>query len=284
MGNNTLDWDDTGALLGIFFGISTLLTVVFMDRVQGKTYRIQDYLASRHWHLFKDEDAIRRVNFVLKISCWIFFGIPPITLIFWGSGLIARYSEFNRNVTGGIGVFLLGFAALFFLFGAFKIKWNRYRMSRYSGFSLLASLCLLTAYQIVVTFIEENDHFFGISSIFLTANAVVMIIIVFMNTADRGTHVGTIVKALPEGDKLDISRASTYDDEITEAWKDDDYVPTQNEIFEMFTINQASQKRGLVGVFEGGLLKIFNHMSPKLRRMITVMLYIIAIAILGKYF
>lgn len=73
MGGNTLDWDNSGGLLGFFFGVSTILTVMFMNRVQGKTYRIQDYLASRHWHLFKDEATIRRINFVLKVSCWIFF-------------------------------------------------------------------------------------------------------------------------------------------------------------------------------------------------------------------
>jgi hypothetical protein len=200
-----------------------------------------------------------------------------ITLIIWGSGLIARFEEGNQYVTGGVSVLLVGFSALFFLFGVFQIKWNKYRMSKISGFSLLASVGFLTGYQISVTFMEESKSFFGISIIFLTANAIVMIIIVFMNNNKTGTHIGEIVNQLPVGEELDIKRSSTYDDEITEAYKDDDYVPSQNEIFEMFTIPKASRKAGLLGIFEGGLTKVFTGINPRLKFIITTVLYIFAL-------
>jgi hypothetical protein len=283
MGTTSIGWDDSGPLLGIFFGVSTFLTILFMNRVQGKTYRIQDYLASRKWHLFKDESTIASINKYLVFSCWVFFSLPPITLVFWGAGMIARYDEWNRNVTAGVAVFLVGFAALFFLFGAFKIKWNRYRMSKISGVSLLISVVLLTAYQIAVVFMEDDDSFFGLSAIFLTANTIIMIVIVFMNSERTGTSIGEIVAQLPGGEELDIRREVDYDDEITEAYKDDDYMPTQNEIFEMYTVSKASRRRNLLGVFEGGLIKIFVGINPRMKFILSVILYLIALSILGIY-
>jgi hypothetical protein len=134
MTNASINMDDAGALLGIFFGISVFLTVVFLNRVQGKVYRMQDYLASRKWHLIKNEKTISAINKILLISCWAFFCLPVITLIVWGSGLIARKEEQNRNVVSGVAVFLVGFSLMFGLFGVFKIKWNKYRVSRLSGF------------------------------------------------------------------------------------------------------------------------------------------------------
>jgi len=173
-------------------------------------YRIQDYLASREWHLIQKESTIASMNKFLVLISWVFFLIPPITLIFWGAGLIVRFHEFKRNTTGGIAVLIVGFSLLFFLYGAFKIKWNRYRMSMSSGISLIISLLLLTAYQISTVLLEDDKNFFGLSSIFLTANAVIMIIIVFMNSSKTGTSVGEIVGKLPTGEELDIHRDSNY--------------------------------------------------------------------------
>lgn len=283
MAHTEIRWDSSGALLGIFFGVSTLLTVIFMNRVQGKTYRIQDYLASRKWHMLKKESTIASVNKFLSFVCWIFFSLPVITLLVWGIGLIIRYDEANQNVTGGIAVLLVGFAILFFLYGAFKIKWNRYRMSFSSGASLIISLLFLTAYQITTVFMEDDDSFFGLSAIFLTANAIIMIIIVFMNTSKTGTSVGEIVNKLPVGDELDIHREKSYSDEITEAYKDDDYIPTQNEVFEMFTINRASKKRKLLGVFDGGIVNLFTKMSPRAKFCFSAFLYFLALCCIGKF-
>ena len=220
-------------------------------------------MASRKWHVLKNEKTIAGINKFLVIICWVFVIMPVITLLAWGIGLIVRFDELNQDVTGGIGVLLVGFSLLFFLYGAFKIVWNRYRMSISSGISLLLALLLLTAYQITTVFMEDDDSFFGLSAIFLTANAILMIIIVFMNSSKTGTSIGEIVKKLPEGDKLDPNRESSYDDEITESYKDDDYIPTQNEIFEMFTVRNASKKRKLLGVSEGGIINIFTGVSPR---------------------
>lgn len=283
MGHTEVRWDSSGALLGIFFGVSTLLAVLFMNKVQGKAYRIQDYLASRKWHLLQNEDTIAKVNKFLYFICYIVFFLPHITLIFWGSGLIARYDENKKNVSGGIGVFLVGIAFIFFVYGSFKIKWNRFRMSFWAAFALINFILFLTAFQITMVFLEDDDSFFGLSSIFLTANAILMIVIVFMNTTRTGTSISEVISKLPPGEEKDIKRNTTYSDEITEAYKDDDYVPTQSEIFEMFTINRASKKRKYLSVIEGGVVHLFTKMNPRTKFFLSAFLYILALVSIGKF-
>jgi len=283
MGVRDLDIESGGPVLGIFFGISTILTVMFLNRVQGKAYRIQDYLASREWHLIQSETVIVRINAILVFSCWVFFFLPVITLLFWGAGMVSRKEEYNQNAVGGVAVLLVGFSLIFGLLGVFKIKWNRYRISKLSIICLALSLILISAFQISTIFIADDDSFFGLSAIFLTANAIVMIIITFMNSGRTGTSIGEIVSQLPTGKELDIHRPSTYDDEITEAYDDDDYLPTQNELFEIFTLNKTTKRKKMLGPFEGGLVKLISGLSRFKRILSTIILYLFAFGILLSY-
>jgi hypothetical protein len=141
----------------------------------------------------------------------------------------------------------------------------------------------LTAYQISTIFIKNDKSFFGLSAIFLTANAVVMILITFINSGITGTSIGEIVAQLPEGPPLDIKRPVNYDDEINECYKNNDYLPTQNEIFEVFTINRVTKKKKMLGPFEGGIAKLMAGLSKTKRIILTVILYILAVAILLAY-
>lgn len=81
------------------------------------------------------------------------------------------------------------------------------------------------------------------------------------------------MEQFPEGEPLDIRRPVTYDDEITECYKKDDYLPTQNEIFEMFTISSATKKKNMLGPFEGGVMKLFTGMSPRVKLIVSIVLY-----------
>jgi len=106
MGNYDLSTDQFSPLLGVFFGVSTIVIFMFLNRVQGKPYRLQDFLADRKWHLIHSETVILRINWMLKITCWFLFFMPIITLIIWGSGVIARLDDDNESVAGGVAILL----------------------------------------------------------------------------------------------------------------------------------------------------------------------------------
>ena len=270
MGTTYLDIDATGPLLGIYFGIIKFLVFLFLDRVNGEAVKINNYLSSRRWHLFQSPDTVKRINSMLVISCYIFFSMPPITLIFWRSGLLRREQKDNYRRAGGIAVFLLGFSLLFFLYGVFKIKWNKFRVSKLSVLCFTISWILLTAYEITTIFVKGSESFFGISVIFFTPNAVILILVAFLSGRKEGAAVSEIVYSLPEGDQLDVKREATYEDEITKAYANDEYIPTQNEIFEMYTLNKIKDFGRIMGPFRGGLLKMFYKMSKVKRTIIII--------------
>ena len=278
-----LETDQYSPVLGAFFGVSLLMTIVFLDRVQGQASRIQDFLADREWHILKSDAAIAHINFMLKISCWVFFTLPLITLIIWGSGVIARLEDDDQKATGGIAILIVGFGLIFLLYGVFNIKWNRYRLSLRSSISIILSLILFTAYKVVAIFNDDDESFFGISVIFLTANCLIMIVIAFLNNPKGGLNIHEVVDQLPEGEALDVNRDVNFDDEITQAYTLDEYIPTQSEIYEIFTISAVSKEKGLRGAFEGGLGKSFLSMSPVKKWTVTLSLYAVALIILGLY-
>ena len=259
------------------------MTIVFLDRVQGQIFRIQDFLADREWHILKSDASKAHINFMLKISCWVFFTLPFITLIIWGSGVIARLEDDGQKASGGIAILVVGIGLMFLLYGVFDIKWNRYRLSLKSSISIIISVIFFTTYKVIVIFNDDDESFFGISVIFLTANCLLMIVIAFLNNPKGGLNIHEVVNELPPGEELDICRDVLYDDEITEAYKEDEYIPTQTEIYEIFTISNVSKQKGFRGVFEGGLGKSFLSMSPMKKWAVTLSLYSVALIILGVY-
>ena len=116
--------------------------------------------------------------------------------------------------------------------------------------------------------------------IFLTKNAVILILVAFLSGHKERAANSKIVQSLPEGDQLDVKREATYEDEITKACAEDEYIPTQNEIFEMFTLNKVKDSGRVMGPFEGGLLKMFYIFSKVKRTIIIVSLYFFSFSIL----
>ena len=92
----------------------------------------------------------------------------------------------------------------------------------------------------------------------------------FLSGHKEGAANSEIVQSLPEGDQLDVKREATYEDEITKACAEDEYIPTQNEIFEMFILYKIKDSGRVIEPFEWGLLKMFYKMSKVKRTIIIV--------------
>ena len=74
--------------------------------------------------------------------------------------------------------------------------------------------------------------FLGLSAVFLTANAFLMIIIVFMlYSKDSMTILDVIKKQVPEGASLSAEDADNLNTLISKEANDPNYKPTKGEIF-----------------------------------------------------
>ena len=72
---------------------------------------------------------------------------------------------------------------------------------------------------------------------FLTANAFLMIILVFMiYSKDSMTILNVIKKFAPEGPSMSSDEAENLNDLINKEINDENYKPTKGEIFQLFTI------------------------------------------------
>lgn len=189
----TVDFESYGPILCVFTLVSVIMNMIFLNRVNGKSYRIKFFLAKRKWHILENPKIIECVNTALTIVCHSLFLIAPITLLFWGAGLMIRRIEQEQTPVGGIAVILIGFSILAFLFGVFKIKWNRFRVSVVSIICIVISMVLLVAYQVVVVFLDSTISFFAISSIFLTANGIILVLIAFINSGVEGSSIKHLI-------------------------------------------------------------------------------------------
>ena len=278
-----VSFESNGPVLGIYFIISSICVVFYLDKVEGKIHRLDGFLAGREWHLIKSAKAVRRINVLVKIVCYAFLTMPPMLLIFWAGGLIRRSTKDDQTPIGGVAVLLIGSALLFFLLGVMKIKWNRYRLSRASLILLLISGVLLVTYQVTTIFLDDDVGFFGVSSIFLATNAVLMIFLAFINSGVQGASMKEVIELkLEDGEPTDTNRGTDFEAEIDEAEGDAAYVPSKSDVFELFTLPSVSQKTGMASTFGGGLQRIFSK-STRQRRFISFVLYFLSLATLFVY-
>ena len=196
--------------LGIFTLLSFLLTLMYFETVKGKIHRIPGQIASYPWVTIQSEIKRKKLAKCMTAFVITFLLIPIITLIIWGS--IVSYStddtrsDLDTNpkpLITPIAIFLVGFAAMAFLIGVLNTKWKKYRLTKCSLFLTAAGLLLLVVFQIVAVFLDEPISYFGVSTIFLAANALFVILVVFINSDTGGRSAQDIIEKLPVSDEVE---------------------------------------------------------------------------------
>ena len=114
---------------------------------------------------------------------------------------------------------------------------------------------------------DDNPTVFGISSVFLMANLIIMILLVYINTAVRGGSIDDIIKKkmseIQEGrPKKDSTRNKDFDDEIKEEKTTKGFIPSQDDVYDLFTIGKPKFYDPKVGTaFRTGFQSMFKNMS-----------------------
>ena len=76
--------------------------------------------------------------------------------------------------------------------------WKKYRLTACSIFLTVCGLLFLIAFQVVAIFLDNPITYFGVSSIFLAGNGILVILIVFINSDTGGRSIQDVIKTLPD--------------------------------------------------------------------------------------
>ena len=196
-------FEGNGVEMGFFFFLSLLSVMALLNKMDGKFYRIKVFLMNRDFHLIKNQHLITCITTFIRIMAWISLALPLMALCVWSAGLIVRAKSQGIKPAGGICVFMVGSAMICFLANFFKLKWNYYRYTRGTGIYFVMTFVFLTCYQFVAVFLTSTPTIFGFSVVFLAANLIVMIAIVFLNLAVKNSSIDDLIKnKLPTGASL----------------------------------------------------------------------------------
>ncbi len=158
------------------------------------------FLMNRDFHLVRNEKVIQALTYFIRIMSWFSLSLPFLALGVWAAGLIAKAISAKEKPSGGITVALTGAALFCFLQCFFRVKWNHYKFDLWSALYFCMTFVLLTAYQFVSIFMSPKPSLFGMSAIFLSANCLVMTMIVFLQSAVKDGSIDDIIKTkLPKG-------------------------------------------------------------------------------------
>jgi len=279
-----IDMDFTGAELGAFFLLSVACVFLLLEQVNGKIYRLRQFLNNRQFHLLQGEGAIKCVNGFLKVLIYLFLLMPFASLAVWALAMAFLREKSDEKPVGGMAIFLVGLSFIFFLYGIFKIRWQSYRLTKQCLFSLFMAFACFTGYQFVATLIDTSDeNFFGYSALFLSSNALVMILLIFMHTGITGSSMRYLLQErLAPGEPRDAERIEPFEDEIEKERSDMEYMPTRADVIDLFTVAKVSEKK-MRSAFGGGIQRLFSELTPGQKKMVSWGLYAIALGILVIY-
>ena len=198
----SIDFTYTMPETGLFFLMSLCLVLLFLNHVQGNTAQLKEYILQRNIGIVKSPCMRCCVGVYIRIVIVIFMLTPLLTLAVWGGTLIAYHrQQESQTRTDGTAPLFLGITVIFFLFGLFRIFWQNYKISKKMLIIFAVSLSVLIAYLFVITLFDaKSTNFFGYSAIFLFANSLFVIFIIFLHSKQQASDLNEIIASLDEGD------------------------------------------------------------------------------------
>ena len=81
-----------------------------------------------------------------------------------------------------------------------------------------------------------------------------MILLTFINSGTSGASIKEVIdKYFPDGKQLDMQRNSHFSQEMEDDYSNPDYVPTKQEIDELFTVPRTTHQKGRSSALGGGM-------------------------------
>lgn len=246
--------------LGVFFVVACVIFFVFMEKIKGKFYFIENYIASRDWEFLKSPEKLKKKMGILKYIIISILLWPCITIICWGVTLLYTEIRWGTQYASilGLGTFLACSSIVLVISGILNIKWENYKMNKNSIFLLISGLMSYISFKFVVVLMETPTNFIGVSAIFMSTNAMFVIIIIFFYQTNAGKNISEILGSLATQ-------------------------PGFEDAYDLFSIPKTETSL-LFSAIGGGIQAIYASVSdPKHKTRAFIVLYILSQGILAGY-
>jgi hypothetical protein len=290
MGLDSEDVTSNAPELGFFCALTTLFSLALLDHIDGKLSRIHWYLASRKWPFMDTDSKYFKYVTYFRFIIYIYLSLPILTLLLWTIVLFYIKDRDGQDMLVPLCVVLVGFAIIFFLLSVFSIKWNKCRPTTSTVVFMILAAAFFIAYQLAANFASDEKSFFGITSVFLCYNGIIILLIIFMNSGHNGMTVTDMIAELPprplEEDELEANMTEDQKNEepfeaiMERQLQNDKYMPSREEISKFYTIEEGKFE---TSVISGGIQKIFTTLTRKKQLCYSGIWYIICIGILVAY-
>eukprot|EP01022_Parablepharisma_sp_SALTPOND_P028425 TRINITY_DN70944_c4_g1_i1.p1 TRINITY_DN70944_c4_g1~~TRINITY_DN70944_c4_g1_i1.p1 ORF type:complete len:1780 (-),score=174.97 TRINITY_DN70944_c4_g1_i1:1708-7047(-) len=258
------------------------LSLSILNSLSGNLANIDKYIASRHWSFLKADDGnyLHYLRYFRLIICSLIF-MCPVAYAVWVGTLFYYQNSKDGSMIAPVAVLMVGLAIMCSCLGIFYVKWHNYRLSCTSTIFFTIGAASFFIYQLCGNFLDVTKRsFFGISAVFISYNAVLFMIVVFLNSGKRAVNFMDIlsdkVPIKSENNIMDAKQEFAQQIAAQEANKD--YVVTKEEIDDFFTVKE--EKAPLLG---GGLIRRFSTMSSSMQSTLTLIIYACSVGVLVGY-
>ena len=224
----------------------------FMQKTKGNPALIPVYIASRKWQFLRDNHTLERFVGLLSFIIYVLLSMPIIALILYGLTLIYVSYHNGDEYINGIAAILIGTCLICIASSLFNIKWQQYRINKYSFILLIFGGICFVAFQIIVTFWRETIEYHSVAAIFLSGNGIIMVVLIFFVMSKDSITISNVIDNLPKGEKPEYPDDDRNLEEIIKDEKEDpNYKITQAMLFDVFTV--ATGERFQYSAVSGGL-------------------------------
>jgi len=276
-----------GLEIGIFSLCSIIFTFFIMQRIKGNFQNLDLFFATKKWPFLSTDWKLVTYGRLLRIITYVLIATPIVSLIIWGSIMISVESQYDLSVVPGIAVLLIGLAALFLSLGVQYIKWSNFKVKIRSLILISTGVMLYIAFQIYALLDDTTVSFLGLSAVFLSINAIIMIAIAFMSYSLNTGSLLDIFDMLKANKGNEQAIETKYNDlplaeQLEQLMADPEYEVTEREILNHLTIVQ-DKKDFTNTVLAGGLQSVFRKKNQNLKKIVLLVMYGIAVAVLIIY-
>jgi len=276
-----------GLEIGIFTLISLFAAFFVLKSIKGNPQNLEFFFAKKKWPFLSSDRSFTRYTNLLTIGTLTFIIIPIISLIIWGSLVSSLADDGVISKVPGVSIFLIGFAVIFFVIAILYVQWSYFKIKIISLVFVSFAMIFYFAFQIYALLEQQTPSFLGVSAVFLSINAIIMVTIAMMSHSNPKCSILDILDQLKQTNNKEEAIDTKYnnlslDEQYEKLLGDSDYEVTEKELKKYISI-VSDKKEFNYSILSGGLQSVFRNKSLWLKRIILCSLYALSIGVLIAY-
>lgn len=291
MSGTTVVADSVLSYFGFEIGVFTIVTIFssffVLRQIKGNFKNLEHFFASKKWPFLNSDSGFIRSTRILTIIAICLLIMPIISLIIWGIMVLVVLNRYDMSNIAGVSIFLVGFSVIFFAMAVLYVKWSYFKIKIISIIFAIVAAILYFAFQLYALLDVSTPSFLGLSAVFLSINAIIMVLITSMVYSNNTGSILDIFDRLPPTTNKEDAVDSKYnkftvEEQFEKLLNDPEYEVTEKEILRYVTII-SSRKDFSSSVLSGGLHTIFRKRSLVFKRIFLLSLYLISVGVLVAY-